>query len=69
LGRLGNNDRLPTQIEVDKMKQSDRIKAVLASNEGEKTIVLLHKLAQKELANKNDFNALIALHIAEQINM
>ena len=53
----------------NKRKQSDRIKTVLASNEGEKTIVLLHKLAQKELANENDFNALIVLHIPDQIHL
>ncbi|MGB1971683.1 MAG: flavin reductase family protein [Flavobacteriaceae bacterium] len=68
LGRLGNIDRLPTQIEIDKMKHSNPIKNVLSSFEGEKAIAPLHLLAQEELTLKNDFSALTILHIADQIN-
>lgn len=68
LGRLGNLDRLPTQAEINQMKQSDRLSPILSNPKISDRINQLHQIAQQELAQKKDFEALTILLVSDQID-
>lgn len=67
LGRLGKNDRIPSQQEIDQLKNSDLIQKTLATIKNEDKIEYLHQLTQKELDKKNYLKALTIVFLVEQV--
>ncbi|MBT6568383.1 MAG: flavin reductase family protein [Flavobacteriales bacterium] len=68
LGRLGNIDRLPTQTEIAQMKQSDPVLQILSNFKKKDQRNQLHQMAQQELVQKNDYEALTILMVSDQMD-
>ena len=50
------------------MKQSDRLSSILSNPKKSDRINQLHQIAQQELAQKKDFEALTILLVSDQID-
>ena len=68
LGRLGNIDRLPTQTEIAQMKQSDPVLQILSNFKKKDQRNQLHQMAQQELVQKNDYEALTILMVSDHMD-
>lgn len=67
LGQLGKNERIPSQQELDQLKNANFMRNTLNTLKDEDKISHLHQLAKVELAKENFLNALAIVFLAEQV--